>query len=205
VKLILASASPRRAALLSQAGYEFVVHASNFDEAAQLEKILPRKLAGFLATGKARDVAARFPEDVILAADTVIAFGDTPLGKPHDANDARDMIRLLGGATHVVITGVAVHCLARKIELEETAMSAVRMMPLCASELDRYVASERWRGKAGGYGIQDAESIVTCVGGSVSNVVGLPMSLTRRLLAQAGVVPGRSDNGLAGHGGGPSV
>jgi septum formation protein len=189
VKLILASASPRRAALLRQAGYAFAVHPPNLDEDQYLEKFSPQQLAAFLATAKAWEIATRFPDDVTLAADTVIAFGDTALGKPADAAAAREMIRFLGGATHVVITGIAVLAPARKIELGLTVLSAVRMRVLTASELDEYVRSDRWQGKAGGYGVQDAAPIVTCVGGSVSNVVGLPMTQTRQLLQQAGVLP----------------
>jgi septum formation protein len=189
VKLILASASPRRAALLSQAGYQFRVHPAHLDEDRYLDKFSPRQLAAFLATAKAWEIARQFPEDVTLAADTVIAFGDAALGKPADLAAARDMIALLGGATHLVITGVALHCPARRIELGATVMSAVRMRVLAPSELNDYISSDRWRGKAGGYGIQDADPIVTCIGGSVSNVIGLPMTQTRQLLQQAGILP----------------
>lgn len=205
MKLILASASPRRAALLRQAGYAFAVHPPNLDEDQYLEKFSPQQLAAFLATAKAWEIATRFPDDVTLAADTVIAFGDTALGKPADAAAAREMIRFLGGATHVVITGIAVLAPARKIELGLTVLSAVRMRVLTASELDEYVRSDRWQGKAGGYGIQDPAPIVTCVGGSVSNVMGLPMTQTRQLLQHAGVLSATPDNNQTGHDAGPSV
>jgi septum formation protein len=204
VPLILASASPRRADLLTRAGYDFAVEPAEFDEDAYLDQYAPRELAAFLADAKARRVAARHPDDVVLAADTVVAFGDTALGKPATPLEAREMIRLLAGATHLVITGVAVHAPSQKLELGETVMSAVRMRPLDALELEEYIASERWRGKAGGYGIQDPSPIVTCLSGSPSNVVGLPMARTRSLLARAGVTPG-SDNDSSGRGGGPSV
>ena len=203
--LILASASPRRATLLTQAGYDFVIEPAHFDEDAYLDAYPPRQLAAFLADAKAREIAPRFPDDVILAADTVVAFGDTCLGKPANPLEAREMIKLLGGATHLVITGVAVHCRAQKLELEEIVMSSVRMRHLDARELEAYVASERWRGKAGGYGIQDPGAIVTCLAGSPTNVVGLPMGQTRALLARAGITPRRSDNDSGGHDGRQSV
>ncbi len=203
--LILASASSRRAALLRQAGYEFVVHPAAIDEDPYLDKLPPRRLAAFLASAKALEIARRFPDDVTLAADTVVALGDTPLGKPADAGEAREMIRLLGGAVHIVITGVAIHCPARRVESGQTVMSAVRMRVLSAVELEDYIASNRWQGKAGGYGIQNPDPIVTCLGGSVSNVVGLPMSQTRRLLEQAGITPRTPDNPQSGHEAGPSV
>jgi len=207
VKLILASASPRRAALLSQAGYQFQVHPAHLDEDRYLDKFSPRQLAAFLATAKAWEIARQFPDDLTLAADTVIAFGDQALGKPADPAAAREMIGLLGGATHLVITGIALHCPAREIELGASVMSAVRMRVLNPAELEEYVRSDRWHGKAGGYGIQDADPIVTCIGGSVSNVIGLPMSQTRELLHQAGILPTEaSDNDdKSGHDAGPSV
>jgi septum formation protein len=203
VKLILASASPRRAALLREAGYEFQVQPAHLDEDRYLEKFLPRQLAGFLASAKAWEIAKQFPDDVTLAADTVIAFGDMALGKPADPAAARDMISLLGGATHLVITGIAVHCPARKIELGAAVMSAVRMRVLTPAELDEYVSSDRWHGKAGGYGIQDADPI-GCI---IINVIGLTMTQTRELLQQAGI-PAKTtpdNNDKCGQSGGPSV
>ena len=187
--LILASASPRRADLLKHAGYDFVVDAADVDEDAYLDQYPPRELAAFLAYAKARQVAERHPKDVVLAADTVVAFGETCLGKPTNALEAREIVRLLGGATHLVITGVAVHAPSQRLELGETVMSAVRMRTLDARELEEYVASERWRGKAGGYGIQDPSPIVTCIAGSSTNVVGLPMAQARAMLARVGIVP----------------
>jgi septum formation protein len=204
VALILASASPRRADLLKRAGYDFVVDAADFDEDAYLDQYPPRELAAFLAYAKARQVADRHPKDVVLAADTVVAFGETCLGKPTNALEAREIVRLLGGATHLVITGVAVHAPSQRLELGETVMSAVRMRTLDPRELEEYVASERWRGKAGGYGIQDPAPIVTCISGSSTNVVGLPMAQARAMLARVGIVP-RSDNDSGGHGASRSV
>jgi septum formation protein len=188
-QLILASASPRRAALLRQAGYTFTTQPAHFDEAAHFGRLPPIQLATFLAKSKAAQVAARFADQVTLAADTVVAFGDQPLGSPATEAEARQMIDLLTGTTHIVITGVAVRCPARDIDLECTVLSAVRMKNLSPAQLESYLASARWKGKAGGYGIQDAEPIVTCVAGSVSNVIGLPMEQTRLLLQKAGIVP----------------
>jgi septum formation protein len=189
-QLILASGSPRRAALLRQGGYAFDVKPAAVDEDAYLQKFLPVPLAAFLAKAKADDVANRFGYEVTLAADTVVAFGDTPLGTPATQDDARAMIGLLSGTTHIVITGVAVRCPAREIDLHATVLSAVRMRSLSPREIGEYVASGLWKSKAGGYGIQDPEPLVTCVGGSISNVIGLPMEETRRLLEQAGIRPG---------------
>lgn len=189
MKLILASASPRRQSLLREAGYRFDVHTPDVDEDAYLGRMMPIPLAGFLARAKAADVARRFPDDVTLAADTVVAFGDMSVGKPHDEVAAREMIRLLSSTTHVVITGLTVLCPARDLEVSHTVMSAVRMRNLGRDETDAYVASGLWKGKAGGYGIQDPNPIVTCTVGSITNVIGLPVDETKELLDLAGVRP----------------
>lgn len=187
--LVLASASPRRRELLLEAGYDFEVHPADVDEGALPPGILPADAAVLLSKRKADALGTRFPDRVILAADTVVAFGDQMLGKPLDAAHARRMLRLLAGTTHVVITGVAV--LHRLANLEKTArsMSAVRMRPLTETEIAAYVATNQWQGKAGGYGIQDRDPFVRKVSGDYTNVVGLPMKLVRRLLDEAGVRP----------------
>jgi septum formation protein len=192
-RLILASASPRRQTLLRDAGYEFLVHPADIDEEAAAGKRMPIELAAALAALKAEAVARRFAEDVTLAADTVVAFGDTPLGKPVDEAAARDMLRLLSGTTHIVITGLVIRCPAREIELAKTVMSAVRMRRLSPADIDGYVQTGLWKGKAGGYGIQDRDPLVTCISGSHTNVIGLPVAETRALLERAGVWPRRGD------------
>src|SRR5207248_4923808 len=133
-------------------------------------------------------VSAKFPDDVILAADTVVALGDWIIGKPRDATHARQIVELLAGATHIVITGVAVVCRATGFARHTRDMSSVQMRVLTPKELDAYVESNLWEGKAGGYGIQDPDPIVRCVQGDPTNVIGLPMKKTKQLLAEAGIV-----------------
>jgi septum formation protein len=189
-RLILASGSPRRQQLLREAGYTFITHPANIDEDDHPPRILPADLAEYLAVQKANAVAPQFPDDVILAADTVVAFGDLPLSKPTDAADARRMLELLSGTTHIVITGLAVVRSATRHAARARVMSAVRMRQLSADEVARYVASNDWQGKAGGYGIQDQDPFVTRIAGCHTNIVGLPMPETQRLLAAAGITPG---------------
>jgi septum formation protein len=188
-RLILASASPRRQELLREAGYAFVVIPADIDESVYPPELAPDELAKFLATAKANVVADQFREDVILAADTVVALDTQTLGKPIDADDARCMLRLLSGTTHCVTTGVAVVQRSRKLALHSRVTSHVQMRSLTESEIEAYVATNAWQGKAGGYGIQDADPFVTRMSGCHTNIVGLPMDEAVRMLIEAGISP----------------
>jgi septum formation protein len=188
-RLILASGSPRRQELLRDAGYPFLVSPADIDESNYPPHFSPAEIAGHLALAKARAVAERFPNDVVLAADTVVALGSQALGKPVDAADARRLLSLLGGTAHEVITGVAVVHAAVNLTLQACVTSAVHMRALTAAEVDAYIATGDWQGKAGGYGIQDQDPFVTRTSGCHTNIVGLPMTHTRHLLAQAGITP----------------
>ena len=189
-RLVLASASPRRQELLREAGYEFSVFPANIDEDSYLT-LMPIELARHLSFEKAKAVASRFPHDVILAADTVVAFGDRALSKPEDADDARKMLTLLSGTTHIVITGVTIMQKESEVQQTRAVMSAVRMRALTPAEIDAYIASGQWEGKAGGYGIQDQDPFVTKMSGSHTNIVGLPMELVEKMLAELNIVPAR--------------
>ena len=174
--------------MLREAGYHFLVRPANIDEDNH-PPMLPADLAEYLAVHKAKAIARDHPNDVVLGADTVVAFGDTILGKPRDAADARRMLALLAGTTHVVITGVAVLHNGAGFAAQSRVMSAVHMRDLSPAEIDHYVAGGQWEGKAGGYGIQDDDPFVTRMSGCHTNIVGLPVPETKRLLAQAGVSP----------------
>jgi len=191
-RLILASASPRRQLLLREAGYSFVIQPANIDEEKYPSNLLPADVARHLAEAKAEAVSVQFPNDVVLAADTVVAFGDRILGKPRDIADARRMLELLSGTTHIVITGVAVQRRASGFHKSNRVMSAVRMRQLYPNEIARYLATNDWEGKAGGYGIQDEDPFVTRISGSHRNIVGLPMTVTVQLLSEAGIPPPQS-------------
>jgi septum formation protein len=161
------------------------IRATEIDE-TPLKGELPHALAGRLAEAKAKAGALASPEDaVVLAADTVVALGRRLLGKPRDADEAAAFLRLLSGRRHRVVTGVAV---ARGQKARRrVVMTAVRLKPLSPSEIADYIASGEWRGKAGGYAIQGrAAAFVPWIGGSYSNVVGLPLTETLYLLAAAG-------------------
>jgi septum formation protein len=188
-RLILASGSPQRQSLLREAGYQFEIHPANIDEASIGAGLLPSELAGRLAIVKAQTVGAEYPDDIILAADTVVAFGDQSLSKPADLPDARRMLALLEGTTHIVITGVAAFRKADNILKTTRVLSAVKMRSLSAREIEAYLATNTWQGKAGGYGIQDPDPFVTCTAGCPTNIIGLPMTATAKLLEQFEVYP----------------
>jgi len=186
-QLILASASPRRQQILKDAGYAFTVYPASVDEESFPATLKPGDVAEFLAEQKANSVAEKFAEDVVLGADTVVAYLDTLLGKPRDPADAGRMLRLLSGTTHSVITGIAVVHAAAGLFRHTRVLSAVSMRQLTDDEIARYVASNEWQGKAGGYGIQDPDPFVTRISGSQTNIVGLPMELVGEMLNEAGV------------------
>jgi septum formation protein len=189
LQLVLASRSPRRQELLREAGYEFEVDPADVDEEDYPPEVMPADLAVRLARMKAFAIARKRPADVVLAADTIVAFGDRILGKPLDAAHAAEMLRLLSGTTHIVITAV---CVTRRVSGssdERRVMASVRMRQLKESEIEQYVASGEWSGKAGGYGIQDNDPFVTRISGCHTAIVGLPMKTTRLMLATAGIHP----------------
>jgi septum formation protein len=193
-QLVLASRSPRRQQFLREAGYEFIIDPADIDEEDYPPEVLPADLAVRLARMKSHAIASRRIDDVILAADTIVAFGDMILGKPHDANHAKRMLKLLAGTTHIVITGVSVTRRSIGLVAEKRVMSAVRMRPLSDREIELYVESNQWQGKAGGYGIQDSDPFVQRMAGCHTNIVGLPMTTTKAVLASAGIYPRSQQN-----------
>jgi len=181
MKLILASASPRRAALLDAAGYVFEVRAADVDE-TPLPAEAGASLVARLSKLKARSVRCA-ADEVVLAADTTVVCDDEVLNKPQDAADAARMLRRLAGRTHEVYTGVTL----RHADAEESLVvrTTVEFMPLSEGEIAWYVASGEPLGKAGAYGIQGlASRFVTRVDGSYPNVVGLPVAEVAKLLAK---------------------
>ena len=187
--VVLASSSPRRQVLLREAGVDFEVAPPALAEpAAAVDDLSPRQQAEALSYFKARSVAQSqppCPADAdaapILAADTIVALGGEVFGKPADADDARRMLRTLSSHPHQVITGVCV--IAGDRRLIASDVTTVSMRPMTDGEIEDYVASGEWEGKAGGYAIQEtADRFVTDLDGSFSNVVGLPVELVCDML-----------------------
>ncbi len=184
--LVLASASPRRLELLRQIGVTpQAVDAADLDE-APLRAELPAAHAQRLAMAKAQAVAARHPGCIVLGADTVVACGRRILPKAETEAQARQCLALLSGRRHRVLGGV---CVAGPDNVRRRAVvtSVVRFKRLSDTEIDAYIASGEWHGKAGGYAIQGrAAAFVAFMSGSYSNVVGLPLYETVNLLRGAG-------------------
>ncbi len=188
--LVLASASPRRLDLLARIGVvPDLVDPADLDE-TPLRAELPRLHAARLAREKALVVASRHPAAVVLAADTVVAVGRRILPKTLTADEARLCLTLMSGRRHHVLTGLAVIDAAGRLR-ERLSDTIVTFKPLTVAEIDAYLATGEWDGKAGGYAIQGrAEGFVRWLAGSHSGVVGLPLYETRNLLMASGIALG---------------
>lgn len=185
MRLILGSASPRRHDLLVQLGLTpDAVTPPDVDETPRKGE-LPRPYCARLAREKAAAVPGAGPDDVVLCADTTVALGRRILGKPADAGEAAAFLTALGGRRHQVITAVAVRRGDRVWSRE--SVSAVKMKRLSDAELNSYLDSGEWMGKAGGYAIQGrAGAFIPWITGSFTGIVGLPLAETAALLAAAG-------------------
>ncbi len=188
---ILASASPRRKTLLERAGYKFDVVCSNIDESAfDTEGADSVEHTKQLALAKANDVARKYPDRLVLAADTIVDFNGKIIGKPEDAAHAEQITRLLFSAPHKVITGIALINISRSLQIVEADTTIVYPKALTEQQIAEHIKKEDWKGKAGAYGIQEtADEFVEKIKGSFTNVIGLPMELSQRLLAALGIGP----------------
>ncbi len=182
-RLILASASPRRRELLVEAGYVFEVLLPNpAAEDAPLPQETPPELVARLARQKAGDIAQRVDQGIVIGCDTVAECGGQILGKPRDRRHAREMLRQLRGHVHHVYSGL---CLWRRPDdrvLTKVESTKLKMETILDAELESYLSSRLWEGKAGAFGYQDRHGWLRIVAGSESNVVGLPLELLRKML-----------------------
>lgn len=182
-RLVLASASPRRLALLAQIGITpDEVIAADVNE-TPLKKETPRNLALRLARAKAQAVKAE--DAIVLAADTVVAVGRRVLPKAETEQQGRDCLRLLSGRSHRVYTGVAVKGPGGELR-DRLVETRVAFKVLSRDEIDTYIASGEWKGKAGGYAAQGlAGRYIISIIGSYSSIVGLPLCETANLIESA--------------------
>lgn len=180
-RLILASASPRRAELLRAAGIDFDVRPAEVDEAI-LSGEAPSEYVSRLAEAKARVVHERDNERTVLAADTAVVVEGEILGKPIDEADAKRMLRLIGGRTHEVLTAVSIFHPGQIVDTR-VDVTTVEFAALSEADISWYVSSGEPMDKAGAYAVQGlASRFVTRIEGSYSNVVGLPIALVYQML-----------------------
>jgi septum formation protein len=189
-ELILASQSPRRAQLLRDAGYQFIVIAPDDEAEALAEKNRePEQLVVELALRKAENVVHKLQnvpvpaarnepankQQIVLAADTIAFCQGQVLGKPVDRTDARSMLRHLSGQLHLVLTGVCLWEVAAGRHIEHLEVTELRMDKVSEQQLENFLDGNGWQGKAGAFGYQDGLDWVQIVDGLASNVVGLPV------------------------------
>lgn len=192
--LILASGSPQRKRLLAEAGYSFrIVEPSPHAECGICSRESPGEMVARLARQKAADVFERVrgaeagaaeSNEIVLACDTVAECLGRILGKPNDREHAREMLKFLSGRDHRVYSGLCLWPLASRDCLVQVARTTLRMDPLSDDQIEEYLASDEWQGKAGSFGYQDRTGWLHIVEGSESNVIGLPLELLAEMLPQ---------------------
>ena len=184
-RLILASGSPRRRELLTQMGYSFEIIVPDVDEDVSGHA---RDVVGILSRRKAEAVAREQDHGIVIASDTLVSLNGQALGKPHDAQDAHRMLRLLSGKTHEVFTGVTIIDAASGKRETQVVRTGVIFREVSDEEIHAYIATKEPMDKAGSYGIQGRASIFAeALHGDYFNVMGLPLCRLTRILRQFGV------------------
>lgn len=179
--IILASNSPRRKELLKSKGVEFKIIPSNIDETA--EYFLPESLPLILSEKKAANIAEKFPDFTVLAADTVVIYNDEIFNKPSNISHALDMLMTLSGKTHKVVTGVTILNLKKNISIKFSETSLVEFKQFDRQTAVSYTDNVNVLDKAGAYAVQEHRNIIiNKITGSKSNVIGLPIERTIQAL-----------------------
>jgi septum formation protein len=183
--IILASTSPRRKQLMSEAGYEFTVVLPEVDESTyKTNNIDPAEFAKRLALAKAKSVAQKHPNSFVIGADTIVDFQGRIIGKAADAKEAEQITGQLFSSPHKVITAVAVVRLSDGTELVRSDSTTVYPVKMTAEQIADHVKGGSWRDKAGAYAIKETgDEFIEKIEGSLTNVMGLPMELLESLLA----------------------
>lgn len=175
-RLLLASESPRRRALLAGLVKEFTVEASAVEEIAEASDMSPLEIAAANAAAKADAVAQKNPADWVLGADTVVVLDNKVYGKPRNTNEAREFLMKFSSRTHEVVTAVALRNIERNVKDDFASVSQVKFRKLDAETVEKYLALVPVLDKAGAYGIQDhGDMLVDSVEGEIENIIGLPV------------------------------
>lgn len=183
-QIVLASASPRRKDILTQAGYKLIIEKSNIDESQfPTDKIEPCKYAEQLALAKAKDVAVNYPGQIVLGADTIVDYDGVIIGKPADEKEAEEIVCKLFSKPHKVITGVAIVRINDNTEIITNDVTIVYPKKMSPEQIEEHINSGTWKDKAGAYAIQETgDRFVERIEGSLTNVMGLPLELITSLL-----------------------
>ncbi len=186
VSIVLASTSPRRKKLMTDASYKFKVVAPEVDESHfSSAELGGRKFAEKLALAKAQSVAPQFPDSVVIGADTIVDFDGQIIGKPADSKDAVRITKMLFSAPHKVITALAIVRTKDSLRTVQSDVTIVYPRQLSSQQIAGHIKGNSWRGKAGAYGIQETgDEFVERLEGSITNVMGMPMELLARMLGQ---------------------
>lgn len=184
--IILASKSPRRRQLLSEAGYDFIVIPPDIDESSfDTDRVEASEFAKRLALAKAKDVAHKHPDSLIIGADTIVDFDGQIIGKPADAKDTERITKKLFSAPHKVITGIALVRCCDAIEVVDSDTTTVYPKKITAEQISEHIKSGSWQDKAGAYAIKETgDEFIEKIDGSLTNVMGLPMELIENLLKE---------------------
>jgi len=176
MKIVLASQSARRKALLEEAGLQVIVDPSNADERSIKDTDL-KKLVLKISELKAKTVAKRHKDSIIIAADTMVFFNNKEMGQPKDRDDAREMIKALNGKTHEVGTGITIINTATGKILQDLELSKVTLNNMSDAKIWEYLDTDQYIGKAGAYNIRDKEfkAFIKSYEGSYENIAGLPV------------------------------
>ena len=186
MSFILASASPRRKQLLEEGGYNFEIVVSDVDESLfSTDGVTSAEHTMILALEKAKDVAKKHPDKLVMGADTVVDCNGLIIGKPQDAAHAEEITRMLFSQPHEVITGVALIRLSDNTEIVQAVATVVYPKKLTEDQIADHITNGSWQGKAGAYGIQETgDEFVERIEGSFTNVIGLPMELIEQMLTK---------------------
>lgn len=187
MEIILASASPRRKELLKKICKKFRVLPADIDESAVINQNNPSKIAETIAFKKAEEIARKYPKAIVIGADTIVEKDGKIYGKPRDAGEAVKILKELRGTTQRVITGIAILCKEKNINLVDSEVTCVKMRDdITDEEIEDYVKSGEGKDKAGGYAAQEkGDKFIELIKGDYYNVVGFPLKKLSKLLQEA--------------------
>lgn len=186
-RIVLASSSPRRHKLLKDLGITFIIDPSRYEENMSLP-LKPEALVKHLSLQKAKDVAKKYDDAVIIAADTFVVLGNDIFGKPKNLDDAKNMLRKLRGTIHHVVTGYTIIDTTQNKTITASEMSKIHLQHMTDTDIQTYVETFKPLDKAGSYAIQEIDqAYIKKIEGNIDNILGLPLKALRKSLQEVGI------------------